>query len=357
MPKAFSTYLDLMRLCAALVVFIAHLSSAELTEGKLWQLKAYDQLAVMVFFVMSGYVIAYATDRKSADATSYFIARFSRIYSVLLPALALTAVCDSLGLSISPALYHESAWEYPEGTQWMHYVLSVFLLQNVWDLQMNPGINGPLWSLTFEWFYYLIFGAAFFLTGRTRAFALFFLALLAGPTIIAMAPIWWMGVLIYRMHQYPANRQQWTLWLCVASAALLCVLPPMLHAQLLEIPGIARKNLAADYLWALLFSLHLWTLPNLLHRMTRFSAWLCRHNMLIQSIAIYTFALYLFHRPIIQLMGAIWAPDLGGWAYYLLQWGVTIGATWFLGHYCELLKRALSSYLHQRRIMAYSPTS
>lgn len=59
--KSFSVYLDVLRLCAALLVCFAHLSSFELSAGKFWHTKAYDQFAVMVFFVLSGYVVILVT--------------------------------------------------------------------------------------------------------------------------------------------------------------------------------------------------------------------------------------------------------------------------------------------------------
>ncbi len=61
MNKSFSLYLDVIRFSAAMVVFLSHTASSSLTDEFLWQFKDYSQTAVMIFFVLSGYVIAFCT--------------------------------------------------------------------------------------------------------------------------------------------------------------------------------------------------------------------------------------------------------------------------------------------------------
>src|SRR5579871_4979281 len=57
MRPATSLYLDLVRALAAFTVFMGHASGQFFTAGLLWQTGLYDQTAVMVFFVLSGFVI------------------------------------------------------------------------------------------------------------------------------------------------------------------------------------------------------------------------------------------------------------------------------------------------------------
>jgi peptidoglycan/LPS O-acetylase OafA/YrhL len=57
-----------------------------------------SHLAVMVFFVLSGCVIAYTTfQRHPGDVQKYIIARLSRLYSVVIPALILTGILFFMG--------------------------------------------------------------------------------------------------------------------------------------------------------------------------------------------------------------------------------------------------------------------
>src|SRR4030095_922972 len=59
MKRGLSLYLDVVRVSAALAVVVTHLAYPELSGGMLapWRLVGND--AVMVFFVLSGFVIAY----------------------------------------------------------------------------------------------------------------------------------------------------------------------------------------------------------------------------------------------------------------------------------------------------------
>ena len=57
----------------------------------------------MVFFVLSGYVIASTVERKrelGITLNSYYLDRFSRIYSVLIPAIILTVLLDAIGAQL-----------------------------------------------------------------------------------------------------------------------------------------------------------------------------------------------------------------------------------------------------------------
>lgn len=82
MSPATSAFLDLLRIVAALAVFAVH--SVQFWAPGRWA--AADTLAhsaVIVFFVLSGYVIAYSTFARNRDARKFVIARLSRLYSVL----------------------------------------------------------------------------------------------------------------------------------------------------------------------------------------------------------------------------------------------------------------------------------
>ena len=59
----------------------------------------------MAFFVLSGFVIAYAAETRDPDARAFALSRLARLLSVTLPALALTAALDRVGADIFPALY------------------------------------------------------------------------------------------------------------------------------------------------------------------------------------------------------------------------------------------------------------
>lgn len=95
--RGYSTYLDLLRLLAALAVFLGHASFPEFTGHTIRMPDQLPHEAVIVFFVLSGYVISYVAQEREARAGSFFVSRAARIYSVAIPALIITLVVD-LGL-------------------------------------------------------------------------------------------------------------------------------------------------------------------------------------------------------------------------------------------------------------------
>src|SRR5712671_3594240 len=84
MRRELSTYLDLLRLTAAMAVFVSHLSWVRISGGFLWQFQFLGHDAVMVFFVLSGFVIQYAAATKEKSLFDYQVARFARLYSVVI---------------------------------------------------------------------------------------------------------------------------------------------------------------------------------------------------------------------------------------------------------------------------------
>src|SRR5215471_3078111 len=107
MTREFSLYLDLVRFSAAFLVFVSHSNFRELSE-RVIPAAGFGHSAVIVFFVLSGFVIAYVTDTKEKLAQDYAASRLARIYSVALPALVLTILLDIFGERVSPRVYDGS---------------------------------------------------------------------------------------------------------------------------------------------------------------------------------------------------------------------------------------------------------
>ena len=62
MTNALSLYLDALRFGAAFIVFLSHFG--RVSGGLFWQMQPYGRTAVLVFFVLSGFVIAWVTETK-----------------------------------------------------------------------------------------------------------------------------------------------------------------------------------------------------------------------------------------------------------------------------------------------------
>lgn len=347
-PVGVSLHLDIIRFAAGMTVFLGHASGRLLGGGLFWQLSAYMQTAVMVFFVLSGFVIAYVTDERERDLVVYTQHRVARIYSVVIPALILTAACDAIGLTINPDLYYKGPWGYPEGSQVLRYVLSFFMLNQTWLApDMGPGINGPFWSLCYEAFYYTFIAIILFKSGKARLLLFTAFALLAGPTILLMFPIWLMGFALYRFRSRVSMPP--LLGLTCATVGLACLVVSPVHRAMLpdvSFGPMLRGSLLSDYLDGLAFCLHL---GGVMSCERWLKARLLPASPVIRWAGSLTFALYLFHRPLIQLFAAL---DLGAptsWQQRLLIFGGTFLVTATFGRQCEAWKSSLNQRLRWLR--------
>src|SRR5476651_1385848 len=104
MNKSTSLYLDFLRVIAAFGVLLVHANLPWFSSALFLRAELGHKL-VMVFFVLSGYLIAFTVDKKNKGPEKYLVDRISRLYSVVIPALILTFVVDSLGERINFSFY------------------------------------------------------------------------------------------------------------------------------------------------------------------------------------------------------------------------------------------------------------
>ena len=84
LSKPFSIYLDLVRFTAACLVYLWH-SNMRLLVTDVLPASNSGHSSVIVFFVLSGFVIAFVTDTKEGHWIDYTSSRLSRVFSVVIP--------------------------------------------------------------------------------------------------------------------------------------------------------------------------------------------------------------------------------------------------------------------------------
>lgn len=170
-------WLDLLRGIAALIVLMGHLRSVLFQDYETIQnpnaiakafyfITGFGHQAVILFFVLSGFFIIKSIHdahlKNNWSWKLYLLNRLSRLWMVLIPGLILGAFWDQLGLHLNPQfdIYTGSiehlVYFNPQG----HLGVDVFL-GNLFFLQTiffpTYGTNGALWSLSNEFWYYIIF--------------------------------------------------------------------------------------------------------------------------------------------------------------------------------------------------------
>jgi peptidoglycan/LPS O-acetylase OafA/YrhL len=210
---------------AALLVVVGHLrallmpdysqTSHSIEVKVLYSLTSLGRQAVYVFFALSGFWVGGWVLRRVRAGTfsweEHLVRRLSRLWTVLIPALLVVLLVDTIGRGF----FGNSA--YYVGTHAFHGVAPVThathlspieavgnaaFLQGYW---IHPfGTDGPLWTLAYEFWYYLLFPLLLICLSSRRLsvivpslVAMAGCALAAGPTAMTVFPAWLVGVAAY----------------------------------------------------------------------------------------------------------------------------------------------------------------
>lgn len=353
MSRGFSLWLDAIRALAAFTVLFGHMAHIRFTRGDYYALREWNVAsdAVVVFFVISGLVIAYAAERDG-DLGTYAWNRATRIFTVIVPALALTLLFDAIGTRITMEAYPQGYYQH---LSWSEFLARGLTLTPQWLGVMEPvrlGSNGPLWSLSYELAYYVIFGFAVFLSGARRLVLIALVAFLAGIPILALMPAWLLGVLVWRRVSDPAAALPLPVaWLLAVGAPVAMVALKWAGAADALAALTARAFAPADYravllysdevLWnsllAVLMALHLLGVAPLMAR----SGWRepDRLALAIRWLAGGSFSLYVMHYPALQLLDAVLPESLPLYDLWLLGLTLTI-----CFGFAALFERPLKTY-------------
>lgn len=322
-----SAILDLARIVAALAVFAGHLRNVlfvdhQQVEGGgaitraatsgFYAVTGLGHQAVIVFFVLSGLFIGQAIRYRHAPGATwswghYLIDRLSRLHIVLIPALVLTLVADLCGQALMPELY---AGQYPggllpAGLEERHspaaFFVNAFYLQTI----AGPtfGSNGPLWSLAYELWFYLLFPLALrvaiapkMLEKGLAAAALVGSALIVGEGVLFSFPIWLLGTALVQLPR-PTRHER-----------LRRLLPWATFAVFMGVLALTRVGGGwwKDYALGLACALWVWSIIAMPGADTppRSRAW-----KLAITTAAFSYTLYAIHLPLVFLARAL----LGDW--------------------------------------------
>lgn len=338
-----SLWLDGCRIAAAFVVLFHHVFQPPYHDSTI---HFPGRSAVIVFFVISGFVIAYATDAVR-DWRVYAVARLARVYSVAVPALLLTAILVFLA---DRWWGHEDEFlKYDRPA--LRLLLSALFVNQFWNLTITALSNGPYWSLCYEVWYYVLFGVVWFCQGHVRWLIAALMMLMVGPRILLLMPIWALGVALYfamKARLPAANTFNKLLFWGVFVAFLLVLLvhnPADIWSMRINQSLLAGYwhvgrwkifvggdgQFPSDFLLGVMFSATVW-LSAAAFKDSAPQQWPGRA---IRWCASYTFSLYLYHAPLLiflhfALKGAV-SADVRPW----LLIGLILLAVWVLGSLTE----------------------
>jgi peptidoglycan/LPS O-acetylase OafA/YrhL len=213
-----------LRGLAALTVLLFHSSylSYNFAQGALPTISRRGDLAVDLFFFLSGFVLAHVYGSRLAGEPSWravgkFIwARFCRIYPASFFATAVFVLAFTVG-----------RLPFPADVSFKAQLIAALLLQQVPWLD-NVVINRPSWSISAEWFSYMLFPLIVPMISRlgSRTAIAVGLALLAAAgvdhatvgdkdqasgwgALLRTVPEFWAGVFAYRCYSERLFRAIW----------------------------------------------------------------------------------------------------------------------------------------------------
>ncbi len=320
--------LDFLRMVGAFMVFASHASYLGYTGPGAGFAHHYGHAGVVIFFVLSGYVIAYVCEEKHDTFQHYAVARFARLYSVLLPALLLTPLLDIVGRQMAPELYSSIQDDRP-----IFRVLAnaTFMQQsNQWFVKYFS--NGPMWSIGYEFWYYALFGIALYLRGLKRLAFGIVAILLTGYKVLLLMPVWLVGVLIFLLHKndivFPRRIGNLLAFTCALVFFAIVQFGLFMH------PINQWNNVVSGYLGGSSLGFSQWFIRDIIlssliglfilclkTRPGEFDGYNRPLTVAIRYIAGATFSIYLFHVPLILFLRStgIFAVDsrAGGFALAL----------------------------------------
>lgn len=345
---ALSPSLDLLRWMAAFTVMLAHLDVRLIRPETVFSVHnlaghfsllghyawifavGYAHKAVMVFFVMSGWlvggkVLKQVLEHGELDLGRYYFDRATRLWIVLLPALVLTYLLDGLGsqLAAGPDVYAP----FEANRTPAEFVCNALFLQMIRCHEL--GSNVALWSLASEFWYYALWPLLLAPLAKRRSPGLRWTLFAIGCALAAL-------LTFQRYGEYPVL-PYFTIWAAGAGARLISA--PITRSPLLAAAVLASVLIATRIGdGTQLVSLAGWFF------VTDLSVALCLANLLVslahwkgavpralelpvhRFLADRSYSLYAVHVPLIMIFCASLQSYFGvGW-----QMNRFASATWVL---------------------------
>jgi peptidoglycan/LPS O-acetylase OafA/YrhL len=326
-----SVHLDMARGLAALAVLFGHVRGLffvpyhELTHHSIALAAFYGATtlghqAVIVFFVLSGFFIVSSVvssfEQGRWSWTAYLVNRIVRLSLVLIPALILCFIIDHIGMLLpsTSALYHHSVenlvtTSVAQLETFRNFIGSFFYVQSI--LVRPFGSDGPLWSLSYEFWYYILFPVALCALARkfrpaVRAiyFAVaIFIVFFIGRTIALYFLVWLIGGAI----AFSLIRGRVQLRLRWANAAAIV---PLVCVLGFSVVRPLNSAFLTDCIVAVGFAMWMYSLLELPEK--QLSQWYAK---IARLVAGFSYTLYLTHFPVVFLIrartlhGPMWRPD------------------------------------------------
>jgi peptidoglycan/LPS O-acetylase OafA/YrhL len=331
LTAAASDSLDLIRALAACAVMVGHLRALFFVDfrqlsHKSWPLEAlyfltgFGHHAVIVFFVLSGFLISSTVIRSHVlgkwSWRDYAVNRATRLYVVLVPGLLLGFFWDRLGswLFAAKGIYAQPLSDLGPAVP-LQNLTPGNLLGNLCFLQTilcaTFGSNAPLWSLANEFWYYVLFPVALAagLAWARRRFRLaipftclaIFIGAFVGRGILIGFLIWLAGCGLVFLYSRVQIRSRF------AALGLLCF-ASVLSGVMFAVARVLHPDpLLSDLEVGFVFTLFLFAVLQIAVRRNP-----SPYSTVVHRFAGFSYSLYVLHFPFV-LFFRTWLVPVERW--------------------------------------------
>lgn len=353
-----SDHLDMLRGTAALAVMLGHLRGLFFVDlydiawkpgiplKILYAATAFGHESVMIFFVLSGFLVGGSGLRGRIDGdwswARYATNRLTRLWVVLIPALIVGSIWDHAGIAAfgTSGIYGAHAknilvrFDVPARLSWKVMLGNALFVQQI--LTPTFGSNGALWSLSYEFWYYVLFPLIVLaypskkITWSTLWYvaAAIMVIWFVGQLIMACFLIWLLGALVNLAPEKESRGTQ--LWIsAVACAGALVVVGLLVFKPTFTV--YARDLVVGIAATALVFAL--------LRGHGRSASGL--YSRIARGLAGFSYTLYVVHIPALEFFSAWivpkqrWQPDAVHLAMGAVICASTLGYAYTIARFTE----------------------
>lgn len=153
-----SVFLDFFRGVSAQLVLIGHLLSFYGLQ-KIYNIPLIQDFGVLVFFVLSGFLITKITLVKGTNygLNNFMTDRFSRIFYSFIPAMIFVLCIDVIWK------YKFQNYDYSDHLNIQSFFSNLLMLQSCPLVNFEPfGSARTFWTVSIEWWFYVFFGLLYY---------------------------------------------------------------------------------------------------------------------------------------------------------------------------------------------------
>lgn len=347
-----STFFNLTRVIAAQMVVFGHITSWILLWPKTMPpyIPSLQCVGVVIFFILSGFLIPYSTILKMKQDPEYsfkefFIERFARIYTSLIPCLLLIFILDLIQIYFSGKNFG-----YGDAFNVKTFLGNLLMLEDAppffqeYILNVTSfGSGRPLWTLAIEWWIYFWFGYLFIKIYKNKNFSIIDLALMAIFSIVPyynfingrgdglMLP-WLMGLVLLFCWPYFIQ----------LSKKKLCTIVILLFLSFLMFRQYRRTFFEyVEPYFVLILTLSMALILAMFHNI-QFKPKL---SSFIQRIADYSFTIYLIHYSIVDLLLNFIGDKIPKVPFLLLSFTIANLLSYLMAQFTEMKYKSVRDLL------------